>query len=159
MLRIDFPQGGRLVDLNGDTFLEGNLLRIGFGPDSATQIPGADGQPGFLEFTPPSGQTLRVKRGELTFAELAAVMGLAPGEGIRLLVHGKTELLWKGGTVTRDGIRGGVFALTRPALGLPGNLGGYEKSLTDLSSREPIGISVATTCWPNAVFRPSRVRK
>ena len=140
-LRIDFPQGGTMTETGDGTFLEGGLVRIGFGPDSPTQMLDADGEPGFIEISA-TGAPLRIRRGELDFDDLAALMELGPGEGIRLRVHGRSELLWKGGTLTREGIRGGVFSLVSPSLGLPPDLGGYGQEITPLHLPSPVGIAV-----------------
>ena len=138
--RIDFPEGGRVAETAAGTFFSGSRIRIGFGPDSPTQMLNADGAAGFLEFSA-TDVPLRVRRGELAFADLAGLLRLPAGGGVRLRIHGRSEMLWKGGTLTREGIRGGVFAMVSPGLGLPGEIGGYDREFTPLHLASPMGFS------------------
>lgn len=139
--RIDFPEGGRLAETADGTFFSGNRIRIGFGPDSPTQLLTADGTPGFQEVAA-ADASLRIRRGELSFADLASLLRVPAGAGIRLRIHGKSEILWKGGVLTRHGIRGGIFSLVSPALGLPADFGGYDREYTPLDLPSPVGFSV-----------------
>jgi len=139
--RIDFPEGGRIAETADGTFFSGARVRVGFGPDSPTQLLNADGVPGFQEVAA-ADASLRIRRGELSFADLASLLRLPAGGGIRLRLHGKSEILWKGGVLTRHGIRGGIFRLVSPALGLPADFGGYEREYTPLDLPSPVGFSV-----------------
>ncbi|MDB6069783.1 MAG: hypothetical protein JWL81_954, partial [Verrucomicrobiales bacterium] len=142
-MRIDFPDGGNLVAGNGGPFVEGRRMVVGFGEGSPTQfIQFTTGLPGPLTLQAPPGQTLRVPRGPLSYQTLATLLGVPPTGGIALQVHGKSEVLWTGGTLTRTGIRGGTFRLLKPAMTLPGVMGGYEKETVDLTRPDPIGFSI-----------------
>ena len=72
---------------------------------------------------------------------IAGLLGIDPSEGVRMLVHDRFEMLWKGGTLTRNGVRGGLYSLLSPALGLP-SLGGYQEEIVDFSDPQPIRMHV-----------------
>ncbi|MEZ5303159.1 MAG: choice-of-anchor D domain-containing protein [Verrucomicrobiales bacterium] len=148
-LRIDFPDGAAMVEEGGERFLEARRFVIGFGADSPVQIVVPDGSgPAAgsalsargIEVALPEGETARLPVGELPFATLGALLGLAPGEGIRLRVHDAAELEWTGGVFTAGGIRGGSFRLIETALDLPAGLGGYLDAVTDLLSGAPVRL-------------------
>ena len=128
-LRVDFPDGGRLVTENGRTLVEGNRFVVRFGDESPVQFAADDGAG--MEVNLPAGETRRLPLGEMPFAELAAALGINAAEGIPLEMFGIFELVWKGGTLTKQGIRGGRFTLRKPGLALGGDLGNFESTVLD----------------------------
>ena len=96
-----------------------------------------------------SGTPLEIPAGPLTAADLEAILGLAPGEGVPLRVFDRFSLRWHQGVLEEDGIRGGRFSFAD--LPLPALSGDYPDHVVSLSGASEFRLPFhGVYTWPDA---------
>ncbi len=80
-----------------------------------------------------SATPLELPAGPLTATDLEALLGLAPGAGVPIMIYGKFPLRWHAGVLEDAGIRGGRFGFD--GLPLPALSGDYPEFLAPLDAR------------------------
>ncbi|MBE7503425.1 MAG: choice-of-anchor D domain-containing protein [Verrucomicrobiales bacterium] len=155
--QLVFPEGGRLVQQNGQRYVEYRSLRFRFSRASALQlalptpsVPGAAGltrsgarfaAPGstaadFLAIDLPEGQSALLPLGPLTVAQLESAFGLAPGTGLPVKLFDRFPLRLVEGLIKDHGIEGARWALDQLGLPLPDFTGDWVGGLFDLAAGE-----------------------
>jgi photosystem II stability/assembly factor-like uncharacterized protein len=153
--RLVFPEGGRIVEQNGQSYVEYQSLRFRFSRDSALQlalpaalVSGATGlaRPGarlaapgssatdILAIDLPAGQSALLPLGPLTVAQLESAFGLAPGTGLPVKLFDRFPLRLVEGLVKDHGIEGARWALDQLGLPLPDFTGDWVGGLFDLAA-------------------------
>ena len=134
-LYLRFSAGARRVSEGGENFLEFVQVTAGFGPLSA------------LQFDPPlerlSGAVRRLQVGTLGVPELLEIFGPSRDDGLGVQVFSRLPLVWKGGTVLSDGVRGARFGMDSSGLGLTGLGGDFPDLVLDLSRRDGLRIPLS----------------
>ena len=127
-----FPAGARLVETGNESFFEFIQVTAGFGPASPFQL--------VSPLQRVSGIPKRLRLGALDFADLMAVFDLEPANGLAVRVLDRLPLVWKGGSIVTDGIRGGKFGLETTGMPVPGTAGDFPDFTIDLTRRDGVLI-------------------
>jgi photosystem II stability/assembly factor-like uncharacterized protein len=151
--QLVFPEGAKVVEQGGQTYLEYRSLQFRFGRQSALQI-AASAPPAqrtarlaregarlaaagstatdALSVELPEGQSARLPLGPLTVAQLEEAFGLAAGSGIPVKLFDRFPLRLLSGTLKDDGIHGANWGLDQLGLPLPPFTGDWAGSVFDL---------------------------
>ncbi|HWB01723.1 MAG TPA: choice-of-anchor D domain-containing protein [Verrucomicrobiales bacterium] len=128
-LQFLFPEGGRVIQVNGRDTIEANHLMLEFGPDSPLQL--SDGP---IDVDLPAGQNARVSLGELTVTELLTSLGRPTGSGLDVTLFGKFHLRLLEGRITESGIVAPKWDFSPLGLPLPDVVLPWAEGLADLST-------------------------
>ncbi|MHC1764756.1 MAG: hypothetical protein AB9869_10715 [Verrucomicrobiia bacterium] len=149
-----FPEGGRLVEQNGQTLVEYRSLQFRFGASSPLQVavPGgtaqnrsllsrwlAAAQPGagnllqdVLSVNLPDGQTGLLPLGAMSVAQLEQAFNLPAGSGIPVKLFDRFPLRLLEGVLDDTGISGAQWGLDELGLPLPPFTGDWADGVFDL---------------------------
>ncbi|MEZ5302650.1 MAG: hypothetical protein R3F11_18740 [Verrucomicrobiales bacterium] len=125
-----FPQGGRLVEIDGQNYIEYAEVAASFGDGAAL----AFAQPDLGEADKALGDPLPIPDGAFAAAfssprllsmeiadqaSVARALGIDPAAGVPMVLFDRFPLRWMAGTLTDTGILGGCFRPDASAFGLP----------------------------------------
>jgi photosystem II stability/assembly factor-like uncharacterized protein len=137
-LQLLFPEGGRVIQVDGRDTIEAGHLTLTFGPESPLQLP--DGP---LELDLPLGENVQVPLGELTIAQLLTSLGRPADSGVEVLLFGKFPLKLLSGTITESGILSPEWDFSALGLPLPDRVAPWAGGAADLLSGKEAVFPIA----------------
>lgn len=153
--QLVFPEGGRLIDTNGQPMIEFRALQFRFGPNAALRIAtprtsqaaprplglrssgGSDpAMQDVLSLVLPEGQSGLLPLGPLSVQQLEELFNLPSGQGIPVKLFDRFPLRLVEGVIKDYGIEGAKWALDQLGLPLPNFTGDWVSGVFDYASGE-----------------------